>query len=326
MAGYYDTYLQGLQRMAPMMMNQRRMSETEAWHRAQLGRQYDQMLMQMMMRDSSDRRLEAALQEQIRHHGALEKSQGQNLEARLLALSNQINRGNFDVVEDRDGVKWAYDKNRNTVSPLGGGNAQRPRGQGASTGPGPQPMTFNPSRPLPQSERNKLQSMAKDYQSFLALAKSFKPGYVNPFGETVGDMEVSLRGHPMVPMDSGMANWWRDYRALAQNPERHALYGSNLPRHEMQLYNQSNIHPGMRPKDLMETYAVRLALQKSALDRAARAAADRFNRKEIENSTGIPVPDSVPVGSPPSREEFASRGMRLIKPLEELLGGTGSTE
>lgn len=315
MASYGETYLRGLQQLGPLMMNQRRISEAEWWHRQQLARQYQQMNMLERARLNQDARQMLQLQETIRHHGGLERQMAQNLEARLLGLQNQLDQGNFERVEDSQGNQWSYDKRRNIMRPVGGGMGR----EQPATSPGGTPATFNAPRPLPEASRKQLESFASDYQAALALAKSFKPSYVNAFGETVGNLENKARAFPLSPMDPKMANWWRDYRALEQNPERHKLYGSTLTRPEIQMYGESSIHPGLRAKDLLDSYAVRLALQNRSMQRHMAGLSKRFNRREVEATGGIPIGAEPQVGMP-NREQLVSEGMRLMNPLEDILG------
>lgn len=319
MASYGETYLQGLMHLGPMVANQRRLNEAEWWHRQNLERQYAQMQLLERQRMNADQQRMFGLQETLRHHGALEQQMSQNLTARLLGLENQLNQGNFERVEDSQGNQWSYDKRRNIMRPVGGGMAQgQPQGAGGT--PGGQPMTFNAPRPVPEASRKQLESLVGDYQASLALAKSFKPSYVNSFGETAGELENKVRAFPLSPMDPNMANWWRDYRALQANPERHKLYGSNLTRPEITSYEQSSIHPGLRAGDLLKSYAVRLALQNRAVQRHMEGLSKRFNRREVESISGMPINAQPPIQGMPNREQLISEGMRLMHPLEDVLG------
>lgn len=289
MPGYYDTYLQGLQRMGPAMLAQRRFDEVQRMNlfnqqlrSAQLSRQQQQMMMSLMMQMRNQQRLQEVLGETKRHNSESENIQLKNLIARM----QQQMQGSYDIKEDAEGNQWAYDRKRNAMVPLGVMNNQT--GQTA-----PQPgvaTTFRQPKALPTAERNKLENLAGNMQTAIGLIKSFKPEYTNSLGETAGDIENAVRQFPLSPMSSEMPNWWRDYQAFARMPARHAISGANLTPREIKEWAKADINPGMRPADVLGALHRRLAILKMASDRAMLGTARNYNRRDVEAATGMSMP------------------------------------
>jgi len=320
MAGYNETYLQGLMHMAPMAMNARRLNEAEQWHRANLMRQYQMMSQQERQRAASEERLTLGMQETMRHNAAAERAQGNSLEARLLALRNQLEQGNYQPVEDSQGNQWLFDARRGRYS-----RPQMPGQEGAPQGGMPAPgETFNKPKPLPSGERKKLEDMSGNIQGLSALIKSFKPEYTNALGETAGNIENSLRASPLVPLSSDMSNWWKEYQGIQRMPARHGISGATLTPREITEWSKADINPGMPPRDALQNMHIRLALLKLASDRAMLGAGKRYNRKEVESSSGMTMPSQTLDRFPDLQglrqigEQVTGRGE--TPPLEQIFG------
>lgn len=313
MPGYYETYLHGLQQAAPLA----RLAETERQN-AFLQQYRTRALMgQEAQREANQRRLESAMEEQRRHHGATEETSRQGIQAMLLRLQNQMNQGSYDIKEDSEGNQWAYDKRNNRMTPVGGA----PSGEGAAPGTLP---TFNSPKPLPAKERGDLSEMAGDYQALVSLAKSFKPKYAGALLPAVGRLENVVGQYGPEALGLGdQANWWRMQEKLQNIPERHAAFGGSVTRTETPLWERGAINPGMRPEDIVKNLNIRAALLQRGLGRRLKSASTRYNKREVEAAGGMSIPKEIPQGMP-DFEGLAGEGSRVTgigrPPIEQLLG------
>jgi hypothetical protein len=310
MPGYYETYLHGLNQAIPMA----RLAEQERQNAFRQNYQVRDLQSREAMRDYNQRRLEAAMEETARHHRTTEDRNTQALKLMMMRLQQQLGQGSFELKEDAEGNQWAYDKRTNTMKPVGVGGQQGAGAAGPAT-------TFNAPKALPGAERENLSKIKDDYQSLIALAKSFKPEYTNALGPQMGRLENIAKQY--VPgTDSAMPDWWRMQEELQNVPRRHAAIGGSVTRTEVPLWERSTINPGMKPDDIIKMLNVRAALLNRGLQRRLKSASTRYNRREVEAAGGMPVPKEIPQDLP-SLEGLAMEGSRSTgqgrPPLEDLL-------
>lgn len=342
MSGYAQTYLQGLQHLLPMAVNNRRLTEAEHWHQMQLMRQYAQMQQQGQMQHMNQQRLWLAQQELMRHHGATENNAVEQLKARLQQMLQPHYGTPMEMLNERGDPRTVMMDSRsgNVLDPMTRQivNQQPQQQQPSQPGQGPaQPNpTFGPQLrraiPLPIAEKKRLESLGGNMQSLLALAQSFKPEYTNSLGDTMGGIENAVRRFPLTPDApfeggaSAMPNWWQQYQALQTLPQRHAISGTTLTAREMSEWNKADVSPGRRPEDIIRSLNIRAALLHGATMRAAQSAAPRYGKREIENALGMSM-QAQPLNRFPNLDELHQMGSRLTglgaqerQPLEDIFG------